>query len=840
MLVTVVRVDNGQVSFAPHTPGASWLVLDLVHGYGSPQVGEVGDLEWEGDDWLFEALPGHVAILCEPKAVGPADDMTYRFPPDKEPVSLAGYGVPARLRDAAARLKFWRLDPPTTLRGHFNHPDLAAWADDRARQKTNDQARKARGRQLDRRRSQREYPRQHFVNPYTFVPFSTNPPQRARPAGHHTLAADSEQASTRYQGRITARLATRSPLLVRNVGSAAPVLHGVAQAPRTAAGRLFLPGSSLHGALRSLHETLTGSCLRVFDPDFVPVYRDVASGELREGWGLGVVEASDGNGRPTRIVRCSDTKWVELDTLARDPVTRPITTGQRFRLNLALFTDDHGRDVYPRDGEVILDPQGDWVVLVTDDAARSAHRRVYCAVGRIPSDPTPLQLTDRAWARFQQAAEGSKQSYAQPGGAAPDLTAERDLLAQEGTSLADVLGAPMRVRPADMGRWLRPRPWLHPGQVVWLAPTSGRSVGEVALSYLWRTAGRGPAGGRLPTGFEACHDPEALCPSCRIFGSADTREVSAGGVDRRLAEQRSYRGHVRVLDAVLESGGVLDEVSLPATGAPRAGSGQFYLDDPHAADARLTYQQPRNRWGGAPDKTPRRLRGRKFYWHTDPAVDEQRKRWSNHNHRDSAAGERVELVAAGSRYRVELLFDGLTASEIGGLVATLQPGRLFATQAEALPYPTENRPEFAIHLGGGKPIGLGSCQVDELTVTIDTCESRYLRTTAQPHLNPDELVSTFAAEHAEHLADIWQNVAAALHTDHVDSRIVSYPTPKQWADENGSCGGPRQHESFSWFQNTTGEDMRKSPQRPFIQLPPVSDIAQGLPIDVQSDGRSEQ
>ncbi|MGH8573169.1 MAG: hypothetical protein ACREX8_11440, partial [Gammaproteobacteria bacterium] len=394
-------------------------------------------------------------------------------------------------------------------------------------------------------------------------------------------------------------------------------------------------------------------------------------------------------------------------------------------------------------------------MLVTDDKARQPNQPYYCAVGRLPATPEPVALTDRAWQEYLQAAEGAKQSFGREG--KPSVEAERRQLA-EGVSLSDVIGEPKLAR--GQGRWLRPRQWLHEGQVVWLGPGKGRLVDGMALSYLWRTRGQGSSGERLPGGFHPCHDPGDLCPSCRVFGSADVRDVSAGGVDRRHAEQRSYRGHVRVLDAVLESGGTLGEpVVLPATGSPRPGSGQFYLDDPHAGTAPLVYQKPRNRWGTPDAREPRRLRGRKFYWHTDPQTDERRGRWRRHDH--APEGEQVELVAAGSVYRLDVVFDGLTRAEIGGLVAALQPNLLFATQQPQLPYPVTDDPEYAIHVGGGKPLGLGSCQVEELQVLADTIESRYLGA-QQPTLDPAGLVAAFAADRAD-LHPTWRNLAAALH-----------------------------------------------------------------------------
>jgi len=837
--VSVVGMSAGQVVFAPHTE-ARWLTRDLVNNCGAapPEVGQVGELEEDPTSWMFEVDPRWRVELCGLTAVGRPESMMFRVKGTKAEIDLTDHGVSPEMKNkAAAKLKFWRLvcsapvaaaaPDQVRLHGHFDHPDVTSWATEAEQENAAAAQRQRDNEQVTRKRKLAEESQDHFINPYTFVPFPDQPPQRGKPHGHHTLAADKDDA--RFAGRITARLVSRSPLLVRNVASAAPVVEDVAKAPRTGEGLLFIPGSSLHGAIRSLHETLTGSCLRVFGPGFVPVYRDIASGALRHGWDLGVVEKVDHAGRPTELTRCDETRWVRLATLARAvPAGDAVTTGQRFQLDEKKFSLQNNRQVYQEEANATLDSNGQWVVLVTDDQARQKRYPYYCAVGRLPATPESVVLTDRAWQEYLQAAEGTKQWFA--GEPRPSFEAERKRLAQPGTSLGDVIGAPKLAR--GQGRWLRPRQWLHEGQVVWLGPSKGRLVDGIALSYLWRTRGQGSSGERLPDeGFQPCHDPRDLCPSCRVFGSADVRDASAGGVDRRLAEQRSYRGHVRVLDAVLESGGTLDEpVVLPATGSPRPGSGQFYLDDPQGDVASLVYQKPRNRWGTPDARQPRHLRGRKFYWHTDPQVDEQRGRWRRHDH--APEGQLVELVAAGSAYRVDMAFDGLTEAELGGLVAALQPDRLFATQQQPLPYPVTDEPEYAIHVGGGKPLGLGSCQVEDLQILADDVESRYLGA-QRPTLDPADLVATFVADRAD-LHPTWQNLAAALHTGHVDSRIVSYPTAHRWADDEGACSGQEQHWAFEWFQQTTGEALRDGKrERPFVPLPPVSDIAPVLPVHVE-------
>lgn len=829
MRVTVVRDGNGaggadgEIWVIPHRLNAKWIRLPADENLDEGQVitaGQVGDLDHYDGVWEFVPVAA-TATLVGLQAGGPADRATFRLQPGgRDLVDLTDHGVPADLRNrAAADLSFWRLDPPGEVIGHLDHPDVASWEKEQRRRIRERDDRKARA-------SQRTNAQSLFVNPYTFVPFPAEQPapRRSAPAGHHTLAPG-EDGCPRYQARITARLVARSPMLVRNVGSTAPTVGGVTKAPRTVDGEFFLPGSSLHGALRALHETLTGSCLRVFDPDFVPVYRDVASGALRTDWQLGVVDEVDTNGRPTRMRRCTATRWVPLDVLAG--AGTPVLSGSRFDLDASAFVDRHGRQVYRRDAPVNADPNGAWVVHVSDDAARNRKVEAHlCAVGLLPTGGDTVAPTDRAWADFRRAAEGTKQfQHPEP---RPDLAEEQRRI-KAGASLDAILGKSTGKIFPGMGRFLRPRPWLHPGQVVWLGPVSGREVTGVALAYLWRTAGSRSAGERIPPGFDGCDDPEELCASCRVFGSADTRL----GADRRRAEQRSYRGHVRVLDAVRVAGDEPEEVTLPAMGAPRPGSGQFYLEEPQQTPG--PNQQPRNRWGPLDGQVPRRLRGRKFYWHTDPEIDRRRQRGRAH-HWTTGDPDRAELLPAGSAWDVTLVVDGLTESEIGGLVATLQPHRLFATRSDPLPYTTDDEPEYAIHIGGGKPFGYGSCTVTDLTVTLDDADSRYLGD-ARRETDPDELVAAFAADHADAMAGSWPLVAAALHTAHVDSRIVGYPPAVDWADDSGRPAGRKTYESFTWFSQTVGERMNNGPDKPFVALPDVGKVVQGLPIEVKEAGQ---
>ena len=110
-----------------------------------------------------------------------------------------------------------------------------------------------------------------FVNPYTFVPFPAAV-ERRRLAGITCLGQ-------RLSGAFTVTWTFTSPF----------------QAPEGASGTavLRLPGTSVKGAVRAVHETLAGGCLRVFDAEFIPSYRDHA--QVRGGeWKMAVVDKSTG------------------------------------------------------------------------------------------------------------------------------------------------------------------------------------------------------------------------------------------------------------------------------------------------------------------------------------------------------------------------------------------------------------------------------------------------------------------------------------------------------------------------------------------------------------------
>src|SRR5437016_4695857 len=116
-----------------------------------------------------------------------------------------------------------------------------------------------------------------FINPYTFMPLPALI-GRDRPGGHH-CAGDQN-----VSGGMTVEWRLQTPLLL-------PHAH-----PQVRSGRVVIPGSSVKGAVRSLHEALMGGCLRVVDEDFLPVYRQPAVAK-DQNWHLAVVTNTTRQGR---------------------------------------------------------------------------------------------------------------------------------------------------------------------------------------------------------------------------------------------------------------------------------------------------------------------------------------------------------------------------------------------------------------------------------------------------------------------------------------------------------------------------------------------------------------
>ena len=644
----------------------------------------------------------------------------------------------------------------------------------------------------------------------------------------------------RFSGILEVTVTARTPLLIGGFSAEGDAVKGL---PKRHDGTVMIPGSGLMGAVRSLHEALTGSCLRIVDTERVPVHRHPVNNEETRDLILAVVDAVDSDGRARSVLLCGD--WVKIPkalllgagSRGDDELWQ---TGDQFHFepgrhdqgdSLRVRQAERGEGFEPGDlsesrsgrmGPVTGDC---WVLLVTDTGARSPQGRngkpapVQFAAGRTGPDARRCGVSDLAWERYGKAVEGANDLRTAELKKAGFASGEEPRWGTCPAEYADVWW-PARSDSGDapapggrggqgqrVGRRLRARSYLHVGQPVWVR-VDGGEVTELRLSLYWRYLGAKTVGERLGEA-QPCTDPENLCWSCRMFGSADT----GGRTETDLAEQHSYRGHVRIDD--LLATGAVDPVSweLAPLASPKPGAGQFYLDNsavPGSARVAKQYTKPAATWGSiADEQRTRPVRGRKFYWRTETAADPaaaEPHRGRRRPHQSEAMSGKVSLIPAGTTFTGRVTFDNLDAAEYGSLLAALDPRLLGGTEDSSWAASVSG-------VGGGKPFGFGSVTIDIGRVSLTTAAQRYLGEPGPQPPGDAEAVEAFRSEVTEAVRGTWPALRHALEFGFIDDAKVWYPPG------SGNRGEADYDKSFEFFARTTGLRLQGDRYRDLVPLP---------------------
>jgi CRISPR-associated protein (TIGR03986 family) len=767
-----------------------------------------------GGEIQIDASGGYGVVLCSVEMSGSPADRHFKLRPGGSRAvvatpAAASLGIENPDFAAAARNLSYLYAEPLTPPGCWlcdTDDGIDAWL---ARQQEKRTEKEHETATKIARRLAAEKADTSFVNPYTFVPFPGEI-SRDEPAGHARMG------KRNLSGTFTVVWEFTSPF----------------QAPEGASGTsvLTLPGSSVKGAVRSVHESLAGGCLRVFDDEFIPSYRDTPS-VRPDTWKLAVVGETTRDGQPLVVQLCDDVVWVPLAKL-RAACGGSLMTGSR----VTLGEGGNPPTVTRLDRKELADTAavtrgGGWVVLVTEPGTRSKKTGAYfLACGRLGL--RTAEVTESAWRAFRLAVAGTDDK-------SPARRTDAKINVQEPRPFR-----PVTFDHQPVGRRRVVTGLLWPEDVIWVntADAGGMiAVTGLSLAAVWRHPGweadparRGnpekwAAGGRVPGHMRACDDPESLCLSCRIFGSTDAQ--ARGGANR--SEQRSYAGHVRFGDACSGQPVVLEKVKRAPMGAPRPGAGQFYLAYDDVSPAKDRTEKPTREWGSKPDSDERRqLRGRKFYWHADPA----RQSPPRHIARDHQAAERESkkkprliaerwIAAPGTRLCQRISFDNLTEADLGGLLAALEPQRVIPASSGGAP---------RLHLGGGKPLGMGSCSASITGLRVWTAESRY---GSAPDIAPsqDSYVASFAGECLPGVTATWPALAAVLAESTVDAERVWYPPGARWSDRLEKAKAF--DEPWHFFKASSGmalHDKESEPRR-LIPLPEPDAPDQSLGIVTKDD-----
>ena len=102
--------------------------------------------------------------------------------------------------------------------------------------------------------------------------------------------------------------------------------------------------------------------------------------------------------------------------------------------------------------------------------------------------------------------------------------------------------------------------------------------------------------------------------------------------------------------------------------------------------------------------SPRRIRGRKFYWRTQPQKG-LAERWRARDHhfeeepprKPKEIIEQVQIIHKNSTFEFRVSFENLRQQQIGSLLAAIDPGKVLTAKDAAHPIVTS--------VGGGRPFG---------------------------------------------------------------------------------------------------------------------------------------
>lgn len=691
-----------------------------------------------------------------------------------------------------------------------------------------------------------------FVNPYSFMPLPMGAEGVLRnlPPGHVVAAGG---ARSRYSGSVQVTWTLQTPMLL-------PLGHtdsGVVDEE----GYVNVPGSSLKGVTRSLHEALFNGCMRIVDLDFVPGYRDPArtDGEQHghnKSWRLALVVRSDKAGRPQAVRLCDDEIWLDsgqLFTAYRQqglPSTGDVVEfdgrpGPLNSLNRLEQQDISNLEVVRRHDstEADLETVEGRVFLVTSVGARHDYRkarpgeprqkgRSLWASGRLGASILPVSA--EAAAELQAATEGSDDRRKLR--LAEERTAEDQWRGRR--VFAEVAWWRPNGQKGAVGRRNLHSGFLWPGDVVWVHLSADDRIDRIRLSQLWRHGGRGPVRDRMHAANQPCN-PESeagVCLSCAIFGATD----QAG--ERGKGMQSAYAGHVRFGSARSTSPVTLRNVLLAPLGAPKPGSGMFYLQNDRPLPQNRTLGDRATEWGSEFDSPMRPIAGRKFYWHSDPEA--QATRWSGQTGRRVApryeaigkqgTGEMARtasLAPAGTRVTAKVTFDAIDELSLRTLLWALDPAPLLR-----LP-PTRRDATFAVHLGGGKSLGLGSATVELDDLKVTTVAERYSGAAAAPAMHFTSITRESASALAQRVGAFNRNLEPLarlldLKGLGADESFVTYPPGAFWPD----VGEEDFRKSFAFFVEADGKELQRGTQ-PWHPLPTVTPSGdQRLPIVFKKGG----
>ena len=218
-----------------------------------------------------------------------------------------------------------------------------------------------------------------------------------------------------------------------------------------------------------------------------------------------------------------------------------------------------------------------------------------------------------------------------------------------------------------------------------------------------------------------CSGKTGYCPACSLFGT--------------IGDNSPIHSKLRFGDAVACSDSIIGELRIiPELSSPKITSLEFYSD---CADRRKTWTY---------DDEGVELRGRKFYFHSNPRTA------SELNKRNMATRPAV----AGSIFEFNVFFDRISRNQLKQLLWVLTIG--------------DNRKNSSLmhKIGAGKPVGYGSVKITVENIVLRKFDGNY-------QVTKDTFDSYDVNENLFKEKEAIAQIKLISNYDYVSGRNISYP-----------------------------------------------------------------
>lgn len=635
---------------------------------------------------------------------------------------------------------------------------------------------------------------ERFINPYHFIGL----PERCK---REKIRETDENLLT---GKLTVEIETKTPLYIPNTSNdhAFSKIEEVHKSYDFFAYKDYkemdgnvkkysepvIPGSELRGMLRSVYETLTGSCLSSIDKDEKMFRR---TGEyFKTGllwWNsalsvfylydvkFAVVDSNDSNEKEI-LESASDGKKVICKTREENKKT--------LAYDLRICEDEETKKDNEKYGYIIKGEKG------PDMGEKTKH---YYRVFLLPEiEPKTNRIRTKEVARLIEKLHIANLLFVlktyQDDRINKNLNKEHNGYKEYLKNLRRFLE-----QKSDFFPVYYSKPDEKDSQTLYLSPAC--ITKEVYFSNIKTIL-------KHQGNFYPCEDNKNLCQACALFGMVGDNSARASII--RVADAKvQYKGKEEKKDFYINK-----EVTLPELSTPKISATEFYLQAPKEASFwTYDYYVKENSGDVIVDLNKCKISGRKFYWHDAEMIQKKNIVEKFENIKKEERNITVRLVKEGVVFLADIYFDKITEKQLEQLKYICN-------------YSSDG--EHGYKLGGGKSVGLGSISMRLQKVTLrslNMVQGTIQYSEEETDINVNENYSDLGFIEEKKLQNAYKLITSFKATD---GFLVTYPRTEeqrsQKLHEIESMNG------FEWFVANTGGKLEGRKKMRFQDsLEPLSD-----------------